>query len=64
MRTDIGRSFGPDDPPDVIRRALLNTHVRSLQTTAELLDIAAIIRVAQKIAEAGHVGRDDVRNAR
>src|SRR3954466_496003 len=24
---DIGRSFGPDDPPDEIKRALLNTHV-------------------------------------
>jgi len=52
---DIGRSFGPDDAPEVIRRALLNTHVRSLQTTAELLDIAAIIRVAQRIVEARHV---------
>src|SRR3954465_8541426 len=28
---DIGRSFGPHDPPDEIRRALLNTHVLSLQ---------------------------------
>ena len=52
---DIGRSFGPDDPPDVIRRALLNTHVRSLQTTAELLDLSAAIRVADRIVKARHV---------
>src|SRR6476469_902533 len=38
---DIGRSFGPDDPPEEIRRALLNTHVLSLQTTAGLLDLPA-----------------------
>lgn len=52
---DIGRSFGPDDPPDVIRRALLNTHVRSLQTTGELLDLDAAVRVASRIVAARHV---------
>src|SRR3569623_3379738 len=31
---DIGRSFGPDDPPEEIRHMLLNTHLQSLQTTA------------------------------
>src|SRR3954471_6400438 len=32
---EIGRSFGPDDPPDDIRTVLLNTHLSSLQTTAQ-----------------------------
>ncbi len=52
---DIGRSFGPDDPPDVIRRALLNTHLRSLQTAADLLDLSAAVRVANRIVEARQV---------
>jgi DNA-binding MurR/RpiR family transcriptional regulator len=46
---DIGRSFGPHDPPDEIRRALLNTHVLSLQTTAGLLDLPTATRVAEAI---------------
>ncbi len=45
-------SFGPDDPPDDIRNALLNTHVSSLQTTAGLLDMNTAIRVAQKVVKA------------
>ena len=49
---EIGRSFGPDDPPDEIRKALLNTHVLSLQTTAGLLDMSAAIRVAKAIVKA------------
>lgn len=49
---EIGRSFGPDDSPDEIRNALLNTHVLSLQTTAGLLDMPAAIRVAQAIVSA------------
>jgi DNA-binding MurR/RpiR family transcriptional regulator len=48
---EIGRSFGPDDPPEDIRTALLNTHVSSLQTTAGLLDMDAAIRVAGKIVK-------------
>ncbi len=52
---DIGRSFGPHDPPDEIRRSLLNTHVMSLQTTAGLLDMAAAIRVADRIAKSRQV---------
>jgi DNA-binding MurR/RpiR family transcriptional regulator len=45
-------SFGPDDPPDDIRTALLNTHVSSLQTTASLLDVDSAVRVAGRIVEA------------
>lgn len=52
---DIGRSFGPDDPPEEIRSALLNTHTLSLQTTAGLLDMAAAIRVAKAIGKARHL---------
>lgn len=52
---DIGRSFGPHDPPDDIRRALLNTHVRSLQTTAGLLDLPTAMRVADAIVKSRHV---------
>ena len=52
---DIGRSFGPHDPPEDIQRALLNTHVLSLQTTAGLLDLPTATRVADAIAKARHV---------
>jgi len=52
---DIGRVFGPDDPPDEIHSALLNTHVLSLQTTAGLMDLPTAIRVARAIAAARHV---------
>jgi DNA-binding MurR/RpiR family transcriptional regulator len=52
---DIGRSFGPDDPPDGIRNTLLNTHIQSLQRTASLLDIGATIRVAQRIIKSRHL---------
>src|SRR6185437_9775579 len=51
---DIGRSLGPHDPPEEIRRTLLNTHVSSLQTTAGLLDVAVAKRVAKAIARARH----------
>jgi DNA-binding MurR/RpiR family transcriptional regulator len=47
---DIGRSLGPHDPPEEIRRTLLNTHVLSLQTTAGLLDVSVAMRVAKAIA--------------
>ena len=53
--TDIGRSFGPDDPPDQIRNTLFNTHVLSLQTTAGLLDIPTALRVAKTIAKSRHL---------
>lgn len=52
---DIGRSFGPDDPPDVIQRVLLSTHLRSLQTTAELLNLPTAVSVAKTIVQARQV---------
>lgn len=53
--TDIGRAFGPNDPPDDIRRTLLNDQILSLQTTAEMLDMKVMEKVAQKIAKSRHV---------
>jgi DNA-binding MurR/RpiR family transcriptional regulator len=52
---DIGRSFGPDDPPEEIRNTLFNTHVLSLQTTAGLLDIPTAVRVAKSIVKSRHL---------
>jgi DNA-binding MurR/RpiR family transcriptional regulator len=52
---DIGRAFGPSDPPNDIRQALLDSHVRSLQTTARVLDLAVATRVAEAIARSRHV---------
>ena len=53
--SDIGRSFGPNDPPDQIRNTLFNTHVVSLQTTAGLLDMPTALRVAHKIVKSRHL---------
>lgn len=52
---DIGRSFGPHDPPEEIKNALLNTHLNSLQTTASLLDMPAAQRVAAAIVRSRHL---------
>jgi DNA-binding MurR/RpiR family transcriptional regulator len=52
---DIGRSFGPHDPPDDILHALLNAHVLSLQTTAGLLDMPTALRVGDAIVKARQV---------
>ncbi|WP_421759351.1 MurR/RpiR family transcriptional regulator [Devosia sp.] len=52
---DIGRSFGPGDPPEQVRTVLLNTHTLSLQTTAGMLDLDTAVRVAQAIGKARHV---------
>lgn len=52
---DIGRSFGPHDPPEEIRNALLNTHITSLQTTAGLLDMPTAQRVAAAIVRSRHL---------
>jgi DNA-binding MurR/RpiR family transcriptional regulator len=52
---DLGRSLGPHDLPDEIRRMLLDTHVSSLQTTAGLLDMNTAQRVAQAITRTRHL---------
>lgn len=52
---DIGRSFGPHDPPEEIKNSLLNTHITSLQTTAGLLDMPTALRVAGAIVQSRHL---------
>jgi DNA-binding MurR/RpiR family transcriptional regulator len=52
---DIGRSFGPDDPPEEIRNTLFNTHMMSLQTTAALIDMPTAARIAKTIVMARHL---------
>lgn len=52
---DIGRSFGPYDPPEEIFNALLNTHILSLQTTVGLLDMPTALRVAKAIVQSRHL---------
>lgn len=52
---DIGRSFGSNDPPDDIRRALLDSHVLSLQMTAGLLELPTAVRVARAIVGSRHI---------
>ncbi len=54
-RTDIGTEFGPTDSPDKVLRTLLNLHVVSLETTAASIDLAAVGRVAQAIADSRHI---------
>lgn len=53
--TDIGHSLSPHDLPEEMRRTLLNTHVQSLQTTAELIDMTIALRVAKAIAKSRHL---------
>ena len=52
---DISRSFGPDDPPEEICTALFNTHLRSLQTTANLIDLPTALRVAEIVVRSRHL---------
>lgn len=52
---DFGRSFGPDDPPDQVMRVLLNAHTMSLRTTAGLIDLEQLKRVAAKIGSSRHL---------
>jgi len=54
-REDIGRSFNPDDPPNEVMRTLLNAHSMSLQTTAGLVDLIQIGRIAQAISVCRHL---------
>jgi len=52
---DIGRSFDPEDPPEAICNALLNTHTLSLQATANLIDMSTAVSVAKSIARSRHL---------
>lgn len=52
---DIGRAFGPDDPPRAMLSTLVNAHTRSLQETAAIMDLPLLGRIAHKIAVSTHV---------
>lgn len=52
---DIGRAFGPDDTAEDVRSTLLAGTVRSLQETAQTVDLARLRRLAVAIARSRHV---------
>ncbi|MEP7331946.1 MAG: MurR/RpiR family transcriptional regulator [Terracoccus sp.] len=53
--TDIGRAFDPDDSAGEVLRALLDTHARSLEATAESIDLEQLTRIAARMAACEHV---------
>jgi DNA-binding MurR/RpiR family transcriptional regulator len=52
---DIGRAFGPDDTAEDVRSTLLAGAVRSMQQTAESLDLARLGLLARAVARSRHV---------
>ncbi len=52
---DMGRTFHPAAQPGDVLAALLNTHTRSLQSTAAMLDVGAARAVALRIKAAQHL---------
>jgi DNA-binding MurR/RpiR family transcriptional regulator len=54
-RADVGRSFGPQDPPHVVLRALLTAQTQSLQATADGVDSEQVSRVARAIVGCRHL---------
>lgn len=54
-KADIGRAFGPDDPPRDVLSTLVNAHVRSLQETADTMDLDAMRELSARIAASRHV---------
>ena len=54
-RTDIGRSYAPDDAPADVLSKLLNAHARALEATAELVDIEEVTRIAKAIWQCRHL---------
>ncbi|MBW4042355.1 MAG: MurR/RpiR family transcriptional regulator [Acidobacteria bacterium] len=52
---DIGRAFGPDDTAEDVRSTLLAAATRSMQQTAESLDLALLRRVAEALVASRHV---------
>jgi DNA-binding MurR/RpiR family transcriptional regulator len=54
-KTDIGRAFGPDDPPADVLSTLLNAHSRTLRETAAAIDLPAMKLISKRIAECRHV---------
>ena len=52
---DIGRAFGPDDAAEDVRSTLLAGAMRSMQQTAESIDLARLRRLAEAIIASRHV---------
>src|SRR4051794_15636355 len=52
---DIGRAFGPDDAAEDVRSTLLAGAIRSMQQTAESVDLALLRRLAEAIVRSRHV---------
>jgi DNA-binding MurR/RpiR family transcriptional regulator len=52
---DIGRAFGPDDTAEDVRSTLLAGAIRSMQQTAESIDLALLRTLAEAIARSRHV---------
>lgn len=55
LQADIGRAFGADDTAEDVRSTLLAGTVRSLQETAETVDIAKLRGLAASIAASRHL---------
>ncbi|GAB3123485.1 MurR/RpiR family transcriptional regulator [Glaciibacter psychrotolerans] len=53
--TDIGRAFGPDDSATEVLSTLMNSHIRSLQETASIMDLPAVKEISRRIAQSTHV---------
>jgi DNA-binding MurR/RpiR family transcriptional regulator len=54
-RADIGRAFGPKDPPEQVLRALVMAQSISLQATADGIDLHQLSSVAETISRCGHL---------
>lgn len=52
---DIGRAFGPDDTAEDVRSTLLAAATRSMQQTAESLDLLLLRKVAEALIGSRHV---------
>jgi DNA-binding MurR/RpiR family transcriptional regulator len=54
-KTDIGRAFGPSDPPADVLSTLVNAHSRTLRETAAALDLPMMKVLSKRIAASNHV---------
>ena len=49
-RVDIGKAFGPEDPPGEVLRTLTQSHLVALQATSESMVLPDVVRVARAVA--------------
>lgn len=54
-RLDIGRALRPDDEPEAVLRAVLDADQLSLRATAELVDLEAMLALAERIFGCRHL---------